>query len=291
MVPARHALLGIELHGDRDVFPHDPGFSLGSLQASERIDLDLRRGFVVPDAWVVLYRPGHAIRLDAYWGIGIGAAISGIILIVGAQVVNLLLGGPIIGSDTLSRFFALHVFVLPGAVLALVSLHLRLVLLKGINEYPTPGVQVRKETYTKEYEEMIHKDGMPFVPNGDRQGYRCQWSAPVGNRRPGSLCWTKRPGDSSGSGADHLGSQAGLSVSLVAFGGGPVAERFGDNPLFCGTAHRGDPFVWVAFFLQPRRETLQPATNLCDRRHACLPGHRAVDLCGNHRTMVAAHGG
>jgi ubiquinol-cytochrome c reductase cytochrome b subunit len=111
---------------------------------------------------------GQVMRFDsdAYWGIGIGAAISGRIPIIGAEVVNLLLGGPIIGSDTLSRFFALHVFVLPGAVLALVSLHLRLVLLQGINEYPKPGVQIRKETYVKEYHEMIEKDGMPFVPNG-----------------------------------------------------------------------------------------------------------------------------
>ena len=111
---------------------------------------------------------GQVMRFDsdAYWGIGIGAAIMGRIPIIGAQMVNLLLGGPIIGSDTLSRFFALHVFVLPGAVLALVSLHLRLVLSKGINEYPKPGVQVRKETYEKEYEELVHKDGMPFVPNG-----------------------------------------------------------------------------------------------------------------------------
>jgi ubiquinol-cytochrome c reductase cytochrome b subunit len=111
---------------------------------------------------------GQVMRFDsdAYWGIGIGAAIMGRIPIVGAQLVNLLLGGPIIGSDTLSRFFALHVFVLPGAVLALVSLHLRLVLLKGINEYPKPGVQIRRENYDTEYEEMLHKDGMPFVPNG-----------------------------------------------------------------------------------------------------------------------------
>jgi ubiquinol-cytochrome c reductase cytochrome b subunit len=111
---------------------------------------------------------GQVMRFDsdAYWGIGIGAAIMGRIPIIGAQMVNLLLGGPIIGSDTLSRFFALHVFVLPGAVLALVSLHLRLVLLKGINEYPKPGVQVRKETYEQEYEELVHKDGMPFMPDG-----------------------------------------------------------------------------------------------------------------------------
>ena len=60
---------------------------------------------------------GQVMRFDsdAYWGIGIGVAIMGRIPIVGAQMVNLLLGGPIIASDTLSRFFALHVFVLPGA--------------------------------------------------------------------------------------------------------------------------------------------------------------------------------
>jgi ubiquinol-cytochrome c reductase cytochrome b subunit len=111
---------------------------------------------------------GQVLRFDSdsYWGIGIGAAIMGRIPIVGAQMVNLLLGGPIIGSDTLSRFFALHVFVVPGAILALLSMHLRLVLGKGINEYPKPGVQVSRKTYDAEYEKMIRKEGIPFVPHG-----------------------------------------------------------------------------------------------------------------------------
>jgi ubiquinol-cytochrome c reductase cytochrome b subunit len=125
-------------------------------------------GIVLLVLTLALSFSGQVLRFDsdAYWGIGIGAAIMGRIPVIGAQMVNILLGGPIIGSSTLSRFFALHVFVLPGAVLALVSLHLRLVLLKGINEYPKPGVQVRKETYSKDYDELVHKDGMPFIPDG-----------------------------------------------------------------------------------------------------------------------------
>ena len=74
------------------------------------------------------------------------------------------LGGPIIAGDTLSRFFAFHVFVIPGLLIAFVSVHLLMVLKLGINEWPMPGRLVRRSTYLQEYSEMTHKDGMPFVP-------------------------------------------------------------------------------------------------------------------------------
>ena len=109
---------------------------------------------------------GQVMRFDedAYWGLGIGVAIMGRVPFLGEQMVNLLLGGPIIASDTLSRFFALHVFVLPGGVLAIVSIHLRMVLSKGINEYPQPGMLVRRQTYDKEYAAILKKEGVPFFP-------------------------------------------------------------------------------------------------------------------------------
>ncbi|MEI6492113.1 MAG: cytochrome b N-terminal domain-containing protein [Verrucomicrobiota bacterium] len=109
---------------------------------------------------------GQVMRFDedAYWGLGIGVAIMGRVPFLGEQLVNMMLGGPIIASDTLSRFFALHVFVLPGGILALVSIHLRMVLTKGINEYPQPGMVVRRETYDKEYAAILKKEGVPFFP-------------------------------------------------------------------------------------------------------------------------------
>src|ERR1035438_6924372 len=62
---------------------------------------------------------GQVLRFDqdAYWGLGIGVAIVGRVPILGASLVHLLLGGPIIAGDTLSRFFALHVFVIPGLLI------------------------------------------------------------------------------------------------------------------------------------------------------------------------------
>jgi ubiquinol-cytochrome c reductase cytochrome b subunit len=111
---------------------------------------------------------GQVLRFDqdAYWGLGIGASIASRTPIVGGALVKLILGGPIIGGATLSRFFALHVFVIPGLLIALVSLHLFLVLKLGINEWPMPGRIVRKETYLRQYEELLKKDGVPFVPYG-----------------------------------------------------------------------------------------------------------------------------
>ncbi|HET9155232.1 MAG TPA: cytochrome b N-terminal domain-containing protein, partial [Myxococcaceae bacterium] len=103
---------------------------------------------------------------DAYWGLGIGASISSRIPGVGGALVKLLLGGPIIAGATLSRFFALHVFVVPGLLIGFVALHLLLVIKVGINDWPMPGRIVRRATYLQEYKELTHRDGIPFVPAG-----------------------------------------------------------------------------------------------------------------------------
>ena len=110
---------------------------------------------------------GQVLRFDqdAYWGLGIGASISSRVPGVGALLVHALLGGPIIGGATLSRFFALHVFVIPGILLASIGVHVWMVLRLGINEWPMPGRLVRKSTYEREYHELVQRDGMPFVPD------------------------------------------------------------------------------------------------------------------------------
>ena len=110
---------------------------------------------------------GQVLRFDqdAYWGLGIGASIASRVPLVGGPLVQLMLGGPIIGGATLSRFFALHVFIIPGTLLLFTALHIWLVLKLGINEWPMPGRVVRRNTYIQEYNQLAHKDGVPFVPD------------------------------------------------------------------------------------------------------------------------------
>src|SRR5436309_14698799 len=73
---------------------------------------------------------GQVLRFDqdAYWGLGIGASIASRVPILGPAIVKLMVGGPIIAGATLSRFFALHVFVIPGLLIAFVGLNVWMVL-------------------------------------------------------------------------------------------------------------------------------------------------------------------
>jgi ubiquinol-cytochrome c reductase cytochrome b subunit len=110
---------------------------------------------------------GQVLRFDqdAYWGLGIGASIASRVPIAGPLLVSLLLGGPIIAGATLSRFFTLHVFVVPGLLIGFIAVHVLLVLNLGVNEWPMPGRVVRRDTYLREYHELTHQDGVPFAPN------------------------------------------------------------------------------------------------------------------------------
>jgi ubiquinol-cytochrome c reductase cytochrome b subunit len=107
---------------------------------------------------------GQVLRWDpdAYWGIGVGASMAGRVPEAGPTIVDLLIGGPIIGADSLNRFFALHVFVIPGTLIVLLAIHLWLVLKKGISVPPKPGVLVDPATYDAQYEEELRR-GEPFL--------------------------------------------------------------------------------------------------------------------------------
>jgi ubiquinol-cytochrome c reductase cytochrome b subunit len=108
---------------------------------------------------------GQVLRwdADAYWGVGVGAAITGRVPAFGEALVRMLLGGPTIGAATLSRFFAVHVFLIPGALIAFLVVHLYLVLKLGISARPVPGQPVNPDTYAERYEKQLQA-GEPFFP-------------------------------------------------------------------------------------------------------------------------------
>jgi ubiquinol-cytochrome c reductase cytochrome b subunit len=110
---------------------------------------------------------GEILRWDqnAIWGLMVGVYMAGRTPFIGTLVGRFLMGGETLGAQTLSRFFAYHVFWVPALLGAVIGLHLYLVLRNGISEPPGPGRAVHPETYREEYEELLEKKGVPFWPD------------------------------------------------------------------------------------------------------------------------------
>ena len=235
---------------------------------------------------------GQILRFDedAYWGLGIGASIMGRTPFIGSRLVHLMLAGPIIAAETLSRFFTLHVFVIPGLIIALVSLHLRLVLTTGINEYPQPGKLVRKETYVAEYEALVQTEGVPFVPKAIGKDLifsallmvgilACSAvfgpSGPSGPPDPTQINTAPRP--------DFYFLSLFALFALLP----PYLETF--LLLVAPVIAIGVP-LYPAVPVWHRREEPTPAAGRRVERHADLAGHRAVGVSGDVLAVVATDG-
>jgi quinol-cytochrome oxidoreductase complex cytochrome b subunit len=81
---------------------------------------------------------GYLLPWDqtAYWASIVGININGTGPFVGPFLASFLRGGAEIGPETLSRFYALHMLAIPGALFALIGLHLYLVIRLGVSPNP-----------------------------------------------------------------------------------------------------------------------------------------------------------
>jgi cytochrome b6 len=109
---------------------------------------------------------GYLLPWDeiAFFASKIGLDITSKAPIVGEMMAYILRGGEAIGQNTLSRFFAIHVIVLPIALMALLGGHLMMVQLHGMSE---PEVFKKLPKEKKEYEKFfptfLLKDFMVWI--------------------------------------------------------------------------------------------------------------------------------
>jgi menaquinol-cytochrome c reductase cytochrome b subunit len=71
---------------------------------------------------------GYALRWDqeGFWAWEVGMKIASYTPLIGNWMITLLLGGDTVGPATLSRVFAIHVWLLPAALAPLIGIHLYL---------------------------------------------------------------------------------------------------------------------------------------------------------------------
>lgn len=81
---------------------------------------------------------GYLLPWDqkAYWATTVGTRIAGTPPIIGDLILRIIRGGEEITAVTLARFFGVHIWVLPTALLTLIGIHLYLVIRFGISAVP-----------------------------------------------------------------------------------------------------------------------------------------------------------
>lgn len=102
---------------------------------------------------------GYLLPWDqrAFWATTVGSEIAGAVPLIGEQALIFLRGGPQVTARTLSRFYGVHVLVMPVSLLALLLVHLTLVHQQGLAD-PDPDRPVEEAGRKK-------KALLPFFPN------------------------------------------------------------------------------------------------------------------------------
>jgi menaquinol-cytochrome c reductase cytochrome b subunit len=87
---------------------------------------------------MVMSFTGYLLPFDqrSYWATIVGVNINGTGPVVGPFLSDFLRGGAEFGATTLSRFYAIHMLLIPGAIIALIGAHLFLVTKLGTTAPP-----------------------------------------------------------------------------------------------------------------------------------------------------------
>jgi quinol-cytochrome oxidoreductase complex cytochrome b subunit len=95
-------------------------------------------GVVLVILTFVMSLTGYLLPFDqrSYWATIVAANINGTGPLVGPYLSDFLRGGPDFGATTLSRFYAIHMMLVPGLIAALIGAHLYLVARLGTTAPP-----------------------------------------------------------------------------------------------------------------------------------------------------------
>jgi quinol-cytochrome oxidoreductase complex cytochrome b subunit len=90
---------------------------------------------------------GYLLPWDqtAYWATAVGINLNGTAPFLGPWLGQFLAGGPEIGANTITTFYALHMLLIPGALIALIVVHIYLVTRLGVASPPWSKEEAGRE--------------------------------------------------------------------------------------------------------------------------------------------------
>jgi quinol---cytochrome c reductase cytochrome b subunit, bacillus type len=109
-------------------------------------------GVVLLILTLVMGFTGYLLPWDqrSYWATIVGININGTGPFIGPFLSDFLRGGAEFGSTTLSRFYAIHMLLLPGAIIALIGAHLYLVTKLGTTAPPWTKPEIADPVFDAE---------------------------------------------------------------------------------------------------------------------------------------------
>ena len=104
-------------------------------------------GVVLLILTMVMGFSGYLLPFDqrAYWATIVGVNINGTGPLIGPYLSDFLRAGPEFGATTLSRFYAIHMLLVPGIMAALIGAHLYLVTKLGTSAPPWQKIEEEPE--------------------------------------------------------------------------------------------------------------------------------------------------
>src|SRR5690606_40726818 len=125
-------------------------------------------GVVLLILTMVMGFTGYLLPFDqrSYWATIVGVNINGTGPIAGPYLSDFLRAGAEFGPTTLSRFYAIHMMLVPGLIIALIGAHLYLVVKLGTTA--PPWLKAKLPQSAIPVDEVAAGTDEP-TPNGDRR--------------------------------------------------------------------------------------------------------------------------
>jgi ubiquinol-cytochrome c reductase cytochrome b subunit/menaquinol-cytochrome c reductase cytochrome b subunit len=97
----------------------------------------------------------------AYWATVVAVNLTASAPVLGPYIADILRAGPEFGPSTLSRFYAIHMLLIPGGMIAFIGIHLFLVSKLGIAEPPWSKRRMMVEREKEEAKRQAARDRLP----------------------------------------------------------------------------------------------------------------------------------
>ncbi len=130
-------------------------------------ELNWISGFILLNLILGISLTGYLLPWSqlSFWATTVATNSIGVIPIIGEPLVEFVRGGKTVGPPTLSRFFALHVAVLPLVITVFIVAHLFFLERIGVSTPPFKCKDTLPHWVADKFQHEDHPGGIPFFPN------------------------------------------------------------------------------------------------------------------------------